>query len=171
MIKCLSILSAALWMTAATPALAQVELDLSGGAGYSSNSDYGSSTLLNASLGYVVGDYWSARVGYMDLGEFKLDSDLVNARITMSGPYLQAVRRFDTRFVSWELGLGVARLESEALLSGRVLDTETEWEPFLELALTRQVADAVSLKGSYYYFNDRLGSDVSAFAVGVRYSF
>ncbi|WP_347331018.1 hypothetical protein [Marinimicrobium locisalis] len=154
----------------AGPALAQVELDFSAGASFPSASDYDSDVFANTSLGYRMGD-WSARAGYLSLGDFELDSDVADASITMRGPYMQAVRRFETRLLTWELGAGAARLESEAELSGRLLDEQSEWGAFVEVAGVRQLVDGFSLKGSYLYFNDRLGSDVSALAVGIRFSF
>lgn len=170
MSKSLASLLTVFWMLVAGPALAQVELDFSAGASFPSASDYDSDVFTNTSLGYGMGD-WSARVGFLSLGEFELDSDVANASITMRGPYVQAVRRFETRLLTWELGAGAARLESEAKLSGRLLEEQTDWGAFVELAGVKQVVDGFSVKGSYLYFNDRLGSDVSALAVGIRFSF
>ncbi len=170
MYKYLVTLSTALWTLAAGSALAQVEWDLAGGASFPSASNYESDVFANTSLGYGGGN-WVGRAGYLFVGEFELESDLASARITMRGPYVQAVRRFNTRILDWELGLGAAQLESEAVLGGRVLEKQTEWDAFLELALTKKMTDGLFLKGSYYYFNDRLGSDVSSLAVGIRFSF
>lgn len=170
MYKCFAILSVLGGLLTSGPAFAQVEWDLSGGASFPSASNYDSDVFANTSLGYGMGN-WAARAGYLYVGEFELESTLTAASVTMRGPYVQAVRRFPTRIVDWELGVGAAHLESEALFGGRVLERQTEWDAFLELALTKNLSRGLSLKGSYIYFNDRLGSNVSALSVGVRLSF
>lgn len=154
----------------AGPARAEVELDLAVGPAVPSDSDYDPGAYAQLSAGYRLGQ-WIGRAGLVNLGEFDLDEDDTHASIGIRGPFVQGAWRLDTRWLDWELGLGVARLRTEAELHGRRVDRRDDWEPFVELGLSRELNSWLALKGGLNYFHDLNGSHITALSAGVRFSF
>lgn len=145
-------------------------VDVAGGVTKPSASGYDHDLYANASVGYRHSD-WVFRLGYMDLGEFELENATAPAEVSMSAPYIAVHRQFDTGFVVWEVGVGLAHVTTEARLHQRLVDERDENAPFLELVLVKQLNRVFAVKAGYLYLIDVGGSDVSALSAGVRLSF
>ncbi len=156
-------------MTAASAA-ADVTLDVDLGYSMPSASDYQSSLYSSAALGYQSGR-WLGRAGVARLGQFELEGGDEDTHLSSDGPFLMVSRFIQSEWVGWEFGLGAARLESAATLSGYKLQSESNWEPMAELAGRINLSQRWALKGGYTYFHDVVGSNVAVIAFGMRWSF
>lgn len=154
----------------ATSALANVNLNIDLGYSMPSASNYQGSSYRSVSLGYQSGQ-WLGRVGSVDVGEFELEDSDGGAQLNTGGPFVMVSRLVQRERVSWELGVGAARLESDATLRGVEFRSESNWEPMVELAVHKSLSQRWKLKGGYTYFHDVVGSNVSVVALGMRWSF
>lgn len=157
-------------MMCAGSAAAEVTLDVDLGYSFPSAADYKSSIFSRASLGYRSGQ-WLGRAGFVRLGEFKLEDSRRNTYLDAEGAFLILSRTVKTDWVDWDLGLGAVQAESVAALQGYELQRESSWEPLAELAMHKRLGQDWGLKGSYIYYHDVVGSNISSVALGLRWTF
>lgn len=157
-------------MVVAVSAAAELTLNVDLGYSMPEASGYQSSLYGSAAFGFQSGQ-WLGEAGFTRLGEFEVENGSDDTHITSEGPFLMVSRIVEGQWLDWEFGLGAARLESAAVLQGYELQSESNWEPLVEAAISKNLSRTWTLKGGYIYCHDVMGTNVSAVALGARRSF
>jgi hypothetical protein len=124
------------------------------------------------SLGWA-GDAWIGRLGYTDFGEMAyLGQSYGGLYLSVKGPYLEVARKIDLFWrLQLELGGGVYRNSINTEYYGHDLGSTTGTDPFIDLALTKELISLLSLQVGVKYVKDVGGTNLTLLSGGVRFSF